>query len=104
MLSWKAFGGGDTHPARHERRSPCGDYYVKFEHALQVETAPILEGLINGQPVIHLDHATLDKAMLLHEKLGDPQLPEEKKIEIKEELKEISRNATPIMNEVVKCY
>ena len=103
MLSWKAFGMGDT-PASTGKKGDhlVGDYYVKFEHALKAETAPILEGLLNGQPAGHIGHPTIEKAMLLHQKLDDANTPAEKKEEIKGELREIARNATPIMEEVRK--
>jgi arginyl-tRNA synthetase len=56
--------------------------------------------LLNGATIAGLEPAVAEKAGLLVSKLQDAALPAEKMAEIKAELKDIARNATPIMQEV----
>ena len=101
MLAWQKFGKGTT-PADANQKGDhlVGDYYVKFENALRKQTEPILEALLNGQSIDVADKETTWKLATLQQKLQEPDLPDEKVDEIKDELKEIARNATPIMAEV----
>jgi arginyl-tRNA synthetase len=101
MLAWLKFGNGNT-PADAKQKGDhlVGDYYVKFENDLRKQTEPILEALLNGQSIDVSDEATAVKVTVLQQKLRDKTLQEEKVSEIKDELKEIARNATPIMGEV----
>jgi arginyl-tRNA synthetase len=74
---------------------------VKFENELRAQSAPIIQDLVNGKPVVgHLGAEVAEKAAALAGKLKDDGLSEEKQNEIKAELNEIARNATPIMAEV----
>jgi arginyl-tRNA synthetase len=101
MLAWQKFGKGIT-PADANQKGDhlVGDYYVKFENALRKQTEPILEALLNGQSIDVADKETTRKLAVLQQKLQEQGLPEEKVDEIKDELKEIARNATHIMAEV----
>lgn len=101
MLAWQKFGNGATPESTGIKGDHLvGDYYVKFENALRAETAPILDELMSDKPIDGLDEATNAKAGLMLDKLQEADLAADKKSEIKEELKEIARNAAPLMLEV----
>ena len=102
MLAWKRLAYGATPESTGMKGDHfVGDYYVLFETALKAETAPIFNALLNGQPVNHyMDAATLQKALVLHRKLEDETVADDKKEEMLDELKEIAKAATPIMHEV----
>ena len=102
MLAWEKFGNGST-PASVSMKGDhfVGDYYVRFENELRVQSAPIIQDLVQGKPVVdHLGAEVAEKAAALAGKLKDVGMPEDKQNEIKAELNEIARNATPIMAEV----
>ncbi len=100
MLAWQKFGNGAT-PENTGIKGDhlVGDYYVMFENALKKEADPLLDKLLAGESINGLDEATADKAMLLSKKLKE-ETSAEKQGEIKDELKEIARNATSLMKEV----
>lgn len=101
MLAWQKFGKGTTPEDVNQKGDHLvGDYYVKFENALRKQTEPILEALLSGQSIDVADKETTLKIAALQQKLQEPELPKEKVDEIKDDLKEIARNATPIMAEV----
>jgi len=101
MLAWQKFGNGAT-PASANTKGDhlVGDYYVKFENELRAQSASLLDDLIAGKPVAGIAPEVAEKASILAGKLKYENLPKEKSDEIKDELKEIARNATPIMAEV----
>jgi len=102
MLAWQKFANGAT-PASTGIKGDhfVGDYYVAFENALKEASDPILTQLLNEDELPHgLDEVSAAKAIALKAKLADTALPNEKRAEIKDELKEIARNQTPIMQEV----
>lgn len=101
MLAWKKFGEQAT-PASTGKKGDhlVGDFYVQFELELQKQSAPLIDSLLNGATIAGLEPAVAEKAGLLVSKLQDTALPAEKMAEIKAELKDIARNATPIMQEV----
>ena len=102
MLAWEKFGKGAT-PASTSMKGDhlVGEFYVKFENELRIQSAPILENLLQGKPVVgHLGPEIAEKAALLAGKLKVEALPADKQEEIKDELKEIARNASPLMAEV----
>ena len=101
MLAWQKFGDGAT-PATTGQKGDhlVGDFYVQFEHALKEEAAPIIAQLEAGEPVPGMSDTNVTKAKLLADKLQQGNLPAEKQDEIKAELKELARNATPLMAEV----
>lgn len=102
MLAWEKFGNGAT-PASVSMKGDhlVGAYYVKFENELRIQSAAIQVDLLSGKPVVHhLGPEIAEKAALLAEKLKMEDLPADKQDEIKGELNEIARNATPLMGEV----
>jgi arginyl-tRNA synthetase len=101
MLAWQKFGNGAT-PASTNIKGDhlVGDYYVKFENEIRIQAEPNLRALLEGKPIQGLISAIAEKAALLGVKLQDENLPEDKLDDIRDELKEIARNATPIMREV----
>jgi arginyl-tRNA synthetase len=101
MLAWKTYGQGQTPQSTGKKGDHfVGDYYVAFENALKAETAPVLKALMHGEPLHSIEKPTLEKVMLLRQKLLDENITAEKKQEIHAELNEIARNATPIMQQV----
>lgn len=101
MLAWQKFGNGATPESTGMKGDHLvGDFYVQFENALRKEAAPLQEQLLAGETIATLDEATAAKATLLHQKLQDANLPADKKAEITDELKDIARNATTLMQEV----
>lgn len=101
MLAWKKFGEHAT-PASTGKKGDhlVGDFYVQFEQELQRQSAPLIDALLKGENIDGIEKAVAEKAGLLVAKLQDDSLPAEKATEIKGELKDIARNATPIMQEV----
>ncbi len=100
MLAWQKFGNGETpDTAALKGDHLVGDYYVRFEKALQEQTAPILENIYNRE-LENISGTDAEKAKVLVQKLDDASLAEDKRSEIRDELKEIARNNTPIMQEV----
>ncbi|MCU0405345.1 MAG: arginine--tRNA ligase [Chitinophagaceae bacterium] len=95
MLAWQKFGNGAT-PATTQTKGDhlVGDYYVKFENELRSQSEPVLHELLEGRAVAGMDEAALQKAKLLVAKLSDGQLPDDKQSEIRDELKDMARNAT----------
>ncbi|HSK12252.1 MAG TPA: arginine--tRNA ligase [Phnomibacter sp.] len=101
MLAWKKFGNGATPGSTHTKGDHLvGDYYVMFENELRRQTGPLLQTLMEGKPLEGAEDEINTKAFLLWQKLSDADLADEKKDEIRDELKEMARNATPIMHEV----
>jgi len=100
MLAWQKFGNGATPQSTGIKGDHLvGDYYVNFENELKAQTAPILDKVMTGD-VSGFEQEDAQKLQLFLNKL--PQLAgnEEKTAEIKDEIKEIVRNNTPIMKEV----
>ena len=101
MLAWQKFGNGATPESTGMKGDHLvGDFYVQFENALRKEAAPLQEQLLAGESIAALDEAIAAKATLLFQKLQEAGLPAEKKAEITDELKDIARNATTLMQEV----
>lgn len=101
MLAWKKFGAQATPESTGKKGDHLvGDFYVQFELELQRQSAPLIESLLKGDMIAGLEPAVLEKATVLVAKLQDASSPGEKLAEIKVELKDIARNATPIMQEV----
>lgn len=101
MLAWQKFGQGATPQSTGTKGDHLvGDYYVMFESELRQQAEPLLADLLEGKLPEGLDQAVAAKAGVLAQKLNTEKLPAEKAAEIKDELKEIARNATPIMAEV----
>jgi len=101
MLSWQKFGNGATPQSTGIKGDHfVGDYYVKFENALRIEAQPIYDALVANDTALLSNADDITKATALALKLADNSLDAEKQNEVKAELKEIARNATPLMQEV----
>lgn len=100
MLAWQKFGNNAT-PATTGLKGDhlVGDYYVMFENELKAQTEPILAKVMAGD-VSGFGKEEAGKLELFLGKL--PQLTgnAEKTKEIKDEIRELVRNNTPIMFEV----
>ncbi len=101
MLAWQKFGNGAT-PATAAIKGDhlVGEYYVKFENELRIQAIAILNLLSSGLQIEEMDDETKAKVALLIKRLSEKHLSPDKESEIIDALKEIARNATPIMAEV----
>lgn len=99
MLAWKKFANEET-PASANMKGDhfVGKYYVAFENELQQQAQPVLNRILQND-YTELDQETRRKVEAMLEKLSTLTL-EEKKKELLDELKEVARYYTPIMNEV----
>lgn len=101
MLAWQKFGNGATPlSAGIKGDHLVGDYYVKFEVELRQQAVPIYNSMLAGSLPALPNVASEAKTKVLLEKMQEQDLPNEKMDEIKSELNEIARNATPLMQEV----
>ncbi|MCU0374469.1 MAG: arginine--tRNA ligase [Chitinophagaceae bacterium] len=101
MLAWQKFGQGATPQSTGTKGDHLvGDYYVLFENELRQQAEPLLAILLEGKQPAGMEPTIAAKAEILAQKLQTENLPADKVAEIKDELKEIARNATPIMAEV----
>ena len=101
MLAWKKFGNdANPHTTGLKGDHLVGDFYVKFENELRVQAEPILQSFLNGEPIEGMEAEQAIKVKILADKLNEGTLPKEKAEEVIDELKEMARNATPIMQEV----
>lgn len=104
MLAWQKWGNNDTPESTGIKGDHLvGDYYVKFENALKKE-AEVLQQKEDAGDLSHYDAASLEKVNNLKTALSkleaaDPKL-QDKRDKINDELKEIRRAATPLMQEV----
>lgn len=102
MLAWQKFANGATPQSTNKKGDHfVGDYYVKFEEELRKQAEPIIEQVLQGN-IKNISKEDADKLNVLYESLlkatevGD----KEKIFSLKDEIKEIVRNNTPIMQEV----
>jgi len=104
MLAWKKWGNNATPDTTGIKGDHLvGDYYVMFENALKQESTVLSENEVRGD-YTHYDSTVVDKVKQLKSELqslnnSDPKQID-KKEKIKAELKELIRNATPLMKEV----
>lgn len=100
MLAWKKFGNGSTPESTATKGDHfVGDFYVEFENELKKQTEPILQKVMQGE----LNHCSEDdrkKIRLFLDKLEHLPTGDEKVKELKDEIRELVRNNTPIMQEV----
>lgn len=100
MLAWKKFGHGATPQSTGIKGDHLvGDYYVAFENELREQSAPLLQQVWAGNTSA-LSDEDQRKAHLLLARLPSLAGNEEKTKELEDELKEMARNNTPIMQEV----
>ncbi|RPE12123.1 arginine--tRNA ligase [Chitinophaga lutea] len=101
MLAWQLFAHGDT-PATTGIKGDhlVGDYYVHFETILKEQAEPIISDVLEGE-FKDFEGADKEKIIKLYNALQKPevQADEEKSGKIKDEIKEISRNRTEIMQQ-----
>ncbi|AWO00270.1 arginine--tRNA ligase [Chitinophaga alhagiae] len=101
MLAWQLFAHGDT-PATTGIKGDhlVGDYYVHFETILKEQAEPIISDVLEGE-FKDFDGAEKERIIKLYQALQKPevQADEEKSTKIKDEIKEISRNRTEIMQQ-----
>ena len=100
MLAWKKFANGETPQTTGIKGDHfVGDFYVAFENELRKQSEPIFENVMRGDfSVCNTDDQK--KLELLLEKLDHNKGNEEKTNELVDEIKELVRNNTPIMQEV----
>ena len=95
MLAWKNAGGTETPQSSGLKGDHLvGKYYVAFDKALKIETDPILAEIENGN-FTSVESALKEKASALHAKLAEAN--DEKRDEIRADLKRIAASSTPLM-------
>ena len=100
MIAWQKFGNGATPQTTGIKGDHLvGDYYVAFENELRKQTEPLLAKTMSGDLSIY-DAETKSKLQLFIDKLNQSSITKEKSNEIKDEITEIVRSNTPIMQEV----
>jgi arginyl-tRNA synthetase len=100
MLAWKQFGNGSTPESTGIKGDHfVGDFYVLFENELRKQAEPILQQVMKGD-LASCDEADQEKIRFFLQKLEEVQDNEEKSKELIEEIRELVRNNTPIMQEV----
>lgn len=100
MLAWKKFGNGQTPESTGIKGDHfVGDFYVAFENELRRQSDPVLERVLQGD-VNACNEDDRKKIKLFLDKLEELRGNEEKTKELLDEIKEIIRNTTPIMQEV----
>ncbi|HEY0272710.1 MAG TPA: arginine--tRNA ligase [Chitinophaga sp.] len=101
MLAWQLLGNGET-PASSGKKGDhlVGDYYVKFEELLKAEAAPIIARVKNGD-YSDFQGDALQKISGLGAALRKPevQADKEKLGKAEDEIKELARNQTSIMQQ-----
>ncbi len=100
MLAWQKFGNGATPESTGIKGDHLvGDYYVKFENELRKQSDPMIQEVLSGN-LQGYEGDDRNKLELFFQKINEKGITEEKIKEIKDEIKEIVRNNTPIMKEV----
>jgi arginyl-tRNA synthetase len=101
MLAWQKHANGATPETTNTKGDHfVGDYYVKFEGDLKAQAAEVLDEMVQGQ-LDGFSEEEKTKIARLNEAIekADSEGNKQKLLEIKDELKEIARNNTPIMKE-----
>ncbi len=101
MLAWRLFAHGDT-PASTGIKGDhlVGDYYVHFETILREQAEPIISRVLEGD-LRDFEGTELDRVSKLYTALQKPEVHQdaEKAGKITDEIKELSRNKTEIMQQ-----
>lgn len=98
MLAWQKFANGATPESTGTKGDHfVGDYYVKFEELLKEQSQPIIKRIYEKDFAGLDDSAVqeLTKLMNAYDRADD----DEKIKKIEEEIKEIARNQSPVMQE-----
>jgi arginyl-tRNA synthetase len=99
MIAWQRHANGATPESTNTKGDHLvGDYYVRFEEDLKAEAAVVLDN-IESRQFENFDETEIKKVTGLLEALEryGKDGNKEKHAEVKDELKEIARNHTPIM-------
>ncbi|HUR10459.1 MAG TPA: arginine--tRNA ligase [Flavitalea sp.] len=100
MLAWKKFSDGETPDSANLKGDHfVGKYYVLFEKELQVQAKSVLDGILSGR-LEGIEEESAQKVRLFLEKMSAMNETDEKRKDLFEELNEIARYHTPLMNEV----
>jgi arginyl-tRNA synthetase len=101
MLAWQLFAHGDT-PATSGIKGDhlVGDYYVKFESVVKEQAEPIIDRVLENN-FADFDGAEVEKLEKLVTALHKPEVKadKEKTSKIMDDIKEMSRNKTEIMQQ-----
>ncbi|PSL46662.1 arginyl-tRNA synthetase [Chitinophaga niastensis] len=101
MLAWQLFAHGDT-PATSGIKGDhlVGDYYVKFESVVKEQAEPIIDRVLEND-FRDFEEADTEKLEKLVTALHKPETKEdkEKTTKIMDDIKEMSRNKTEIMQQ-----
>ncbi|QEH41269.1 arginine--tRNA ligase [Chitinophaga sp. XS-30] len=101
MLAWQLFAHGDTPESTGIKGDHLvGDYYVKFETILREQAEPIISRVLEGD-FSDFDETEKDRVQKLFQALQKPEVHDdkEKSAKITDEIKELSRNKTEIMQQ-----
>lgn len=99
MLAWKKFGNSETPDSTGIKGDHfVGDFYVAFENELRKQAEPTFEKVLKGDLNV-CEEEDRKKIQLLLDKLNTLSGNTEKTNEILDEIKELIRNNTPIMQE-----
>ena len=102
MLAWQKFANGATPQLTNKKGDHfVGDYYVQFEQELRKQAEPLIEQVIQGtfENIVTEDAEKLNTLYQLLLKATEME-DKEKIYTLKEDIKEIVRSNTPIMQEV----
>lgn len=101
MLAWQLYAHGDT-PASTGIKGDhlVGDYYVKFESILKEQAEPIIANVLENN-FQDFDGAELERIEKIATALHKPEVQqdEDKVAKIMDEIKELARNKTEIMQQ-----
>ncbi|GAA0543161.1 arginine--tRNA ligase [Chitinophaga japonensis] len=101
MLAWQLFAHGDTPESTGIKGDHLvGDYYVKFETLLKEQAEPIIARVLESD-FRDFDGAEREKVEKLAALLDKPEIQQdkEKSGKINDEIKELARNKTEIMQQ-----
>ena len=101
MLAWQLFAHGDTpESAGIKGDHLVGDYYVKFESVVKEQAEPIIDRVLENN-FCDFDNAEAEKLEKLTTALHKPEVKsdKEKAAKIMDDIKEMSRNKTEIMQQ-----
>ncbi|MBC7826563.1 MAG: arginine--tRNA ligase [Chitinophagaceae bacterium] len=100
MLAWKKFGNGETPESTGLKGDHfVGNFYVAFENELRKQSEPLLQKIMQGEPAA-CSEEDQKKLGLFLDRLEQSSGNEEKTKELMDEIRELVRNNTPIMQEV----
>lgn len=101
MLAWQLFAHGDTPQSSGIKGDHLvGDYYVKFETILREQAEPIISRVLEGR-FSDFEEGEKERVQKLFTALQKPEIQadKEKSSKIADEIKELSRNKTEIMQQ-----